>query len=116
MFKTISLVAIAFAVATPALASAFWAGTVIGVAANDELNIRKWPASHSQVVDSIDNGDNVSLTGRCKNTSTNVSFQIDGPQSAASKYKKMKKTNVWCQVMSPSAELGWVRGKFVWPQ
>jgi uncharacterized protein YgiM (DUF1202 family) len=116
MFKSISLLAIAIAVATPALASAFWPGTVIGVAANDELNIRKWPASYSQVIDSIDNGDNVSLTGRCKNTSTNVSFYIDGSQSATWKFSKMKKSNVWCQVMSPSAQLGWVRGKFVWPQ
>jgi hypothetical protein len=99
----------------PAFASAFWAGTVINVASSDELNVRKWPSSHSRIIDSYDNGDNVSLTGRCKNTATNVSFYIDGPQSANWKYGKMAKSNVWCQVMSPTAELGWVRGKFVWP-
>jgi hypothetical protein len=101
--------------AAPALGSAFWAGTVINVAASDELNLRKWPASYSQVIGSYDNGDKLSLTGRCKNTSTNVSFYIDGPQSASWKYNKMKKANVWCQAMSSSAQLGWVRGKYVWP-
>jgi hypothetical protein len=116
MRKTLVLAAATLAFSIPAMASAFWAGTVINVGNNDELNIRKWPASHSQVVDSYENGDNVSLTGRCKSTATNVSFYIDGPQSANWKYNKMKKANVWCQVMSPSAELGWVRGKFVWPQ
>jgi hypothetical protein len=115
MFKKLSLLAIAIAVSAPAFASAFWGGTVINVAASDELNLRKWPASYSQVIDSYDNGDNISLTGRCKNTSTNVSFYIDGPQSASWKHNKMKKPNVWCQVMSSSAQLGWVRGKFVWP-
>lgn len=116
MTRMIFAATLAIAAAAPAFASAFWGGTVINVAANDELNIRKWPASYSQVIDSLDNGDNVSLTGRCKNTSTNASFYIDGPQSVNWKYNKMKKTNVWCQVMSPSAQLGWVRGKFVWPQ
>ncbi len=116
MKKTLTLAALAIAIATPALASAFWGGTVIGIAPDDVLNVRAWPASYSQIIDSYDNGDPVSLTGRCKNTVTNVSFRIDAGGSANWKYSKMKKPNVWCQVSSPSDEIGWVRGKYVWPQ
>ena len=115
MKKTLILSLLAVALATPALASAFWGGTVINVASNDQLNARKWPASYSQIIGTYDDGDNISLTGRCKNTVTNASFYIDGGQSANWKYNKMKKTNVWCQVMTSNAHLGWVRGKYVWP-
>ncbi len=107
---------LALGLASPAIASAFWGGTVIKVADWDVLNVRAWPASHSQIVDSYDNGDHVSLTGRCKNIVNNVSFRIDAGGSANWKYSKMSKANVWCQVMSPSSQLGWVRGKFVWPE
>ncbi len=116
MIRTLTILVTLGTIAAPALASAFWGGTVINVAANDELYVRKWPASVSRIIDAYDNGDNVSLTGRCKNTATNVSFTIDGAQTAVRKYRKMSKANVWCQVMSPSAKLGWVRGKFVWPE
>lgn len=113
--RTPIIAALLIAMAIPATASAFWHGTVIGVKNWDVLNIRKWPASQSQIVDSYDNGDDVSLTGRCKNTSTNVSFRIDGGQTSSWKHMRMSKPNVWCQVMSPNAKLGWVRGTFVWP-
>ncbi|MCA0432522.1 MAG: hypothetical protein LCH46_04600 [Proteobacteria bacterium] len=117
MFKNpLILAALAAAFAPPAFASAFWAGEVINVSGDDVLNLRKWPAAYSQVIHEYDNGDNISLTGRCKNTATNVSFYIDGSQSASWKYNRMKKANVWCQAMSPDAGLGWVRGKYVWPQ
>jgi uncharacterized protein YgiM (DUF1202 family) len=101
--------------ATPAVASAFWPGTVVGVANWDVLNVRKWPAAHSHIVDSYDNGDEVSLTGRCKDIYSNVSFRIDGGQSSSWKHNRMKRPNVWCQVSSPNNVIGWVRGKFVWP-
>jgi hypothetical protein len=114
--KRLALAALAaITLATPSLASAFWHGEVTGVANWDVLNVRKWPASNSQIVDAYDNGDDVSLTGRCKNTANNKSFLIDGPQSSAWKFARMSQSNVWCQVMSPNAKLGWVRGKFVWP-
>ena len=77
----VSAIALA-AVSAPSLASAFWPGHVIGVSYDDVLNVRAWPASHSQIVGEYQNGDNVSLTGRCKNISTNNSFRIDGGQSA----------------------------------
>jgi hypothetical protein len=108
--------AIAFAVAAPAAASAFWPGTVINIAAADTLKVRKWPASSSQIIDAYAVGANVSMTGRCKNTVTNASFRIDAGGSANWKYSKMKKPDVWCQVMSEDAELGWVRGRYVWPE
>lgn len=116
MMKRTLIAAITIACAAPAFASAFWGGTVINVSDDDFLAVRKWPAAYSQQIDSYGNGDNVSLTGRCKNTATNVSFRIDAGGSANWKYSKMRKANVWCQVMSPSDEIGWVRGKYVWPE
>jgi uncharacterized protein YgiM (DUF1202 family) len=116
MKKFIITVAVIAATALPAMASAFWGGEVVGVANWDVLNVRKWPSAQSQVVGSYDNGDPVSLTGRCKNISSNASFFIDnGNQSPAKKFAKMSKPNVWCQVMTDDAKLGWVRGSFVWP-
>jgi hypothetical protein len=108
--------AIAFAVAAPAAASAFWAGTVINIAPTDTLKVRKWPAATSQIIDAYASGANVSMTGRCKNIVTNVSFRVDAGGSVNWKYSKMKKTNVWCQVMTEDANLGWVRGRYVWPE
>ena len=116
MKKALAAIFAVAALSAPALASAFWPGHVIGVSYDDVLNVRAWPASHSQIVGEYQNGDNVSLTGRCKNISTNNSFRIDGGQSANWKFNRMKATNVWCQVMTDDATLGWVRGKFVWPE
>ena len=107
---------ILFAVAAPASASAFWPGTVIKIAATDTLKVRKWPAAASQIIDAYARGANVSMTGRCKNIVTNVSFRVDAGGSVNWKYSKMKKPNVWCQVMTEDANLGWARGKFIWPQ
>lgn len=103
------------ALSLPAGASTFWHGTVVGVAKWDALHVRKWPAAQSQIIDNYDNGDDVSLTGRCKNIVTNVSFRIDGGRPSAWKHSRMSKANVWCQVSSPKNKIGWVRGRFVWP-
>ena len=116
MKKLFALAAIATVIATPVFASVFWGGTVIRVADWDVLNVRAWPASYSQIIDSYDNGDFVNLTGRCKNTASNGSFRIDAGGSANWKYSKMRSANVWCQVVSPNNQVGWVRGKFVWPE
>lgn len=114
--KRLALAAFAVTMlAAPSFASAFWHGTVVDVANWDVLNVRKWPSTSSRIIDAYDNGNDVSLTGRCKNIVTNVSFAIDGGQSPAWKHVRMSAPNVWCQVMTPSAKLGWVRGKFVWP-
>jgi Bacterial SH3 domain len=116
MKKLLTAAAVAVALATPVLASAFWGGTVINIAATDTLKVRAWPAASSTIIDAYPDGAPVSLLGRCKNNVTNVSFWITGGQSAAWKYNKMKQPNVWCRVSSPSNQLGWVRGKYVWPE
>jgi len=108
--------ALASTATVPAMASAFTAGTVIAIAPDDALNIRKWPAANSQIIDAYGLDEPISLTGRCKNIVTNVSFRIDGFGSVNWKYMRMKKAHVWCQVMTDDAELGWARGKYIWPE
>ncbi|KGF70400.1 hypothetical protein LL06_05550 [Hoeflea sp. BAL378] len=116
--RMLSAVAAALvAIATvPASSSAFTAGTVTAIAPDDGLNVRKWPGATSQVIAVYELNEPISLTGRCKNIVTNVSFRIDGGGSAAGIYAEMKKANVWCQVMTNDAELGWARGKYIWPE
>lgn len=114
--KTIAIAAILGAATFAASASAFWPGTVINISATDTLKVRKWPAASSAILDAHAKGATISLTGRCKNIVTNASFRIDGGASANWKYKKMKQADVWCQVMTDAAQIGWVRGKYVWPE
>jgi hypothetical protein len=116
ILKTVTIATSLIVLSVPVMASAFWPGTVIGIGATDTLKVRKWASSSSQIIDAYALSANVSLTGRCKNIVTNASFRIDAGGSANWKYSKMKKTNVWCQTMTPDAELGWVRGRFVWPE
>ena len=114
--KTSLIAASLLALSSPVLASAFWPGTAINITPADTLKVRLWPASTSQIIDAYALNANISMTGRCKNIVTNVSFRIDGAQSVNWKYNRMNKPKVWCQVMTDGAQLGWVRGKFVWPQ
>jgi hypothetical protein len=119
MNKTLSIafaLTLSVSAVLPALASAFWGGTVINIAATDTLKIRKWPAASSQIIDAYASGASISMTGRCKNIITNASFRVDAGGSANWKYSKMKMSNVWCQVITDNAQLGWARGKFIWPQ
>jgi uncharacterized protein YraI len=115
MILSASAVLVVFAVGMPAIASAFWPGTVIGAPASDPLNIRAWPSTSSTVIATATNGTPLSLTGRCKIITTNVSFRIDGGGSAAFKYNRMKKPNVWCQLVTSSGQVAWARGKNIWP-
>lgn len=108
------LAGVILAAATPAAASAFWHGTVINISATDTLKVRKWPSASSQIIDAYALDADVSMTGRCKNIVTNASFRVDAGGSANWKYSKMAKPNVWCQVMTEDAKLGWVRGKYLW--
>ncbi len=115
--KPLHIIALCLCLSTaPALASAFWPGTVVNVASNDALMVRKWPGPQSKVIDAYPKGTPVSLTGRCKSITTNKSFQIDGHESSAKKYLKMKQPNVWCQVMTADDGLGWARGKYLMAQ
>lgn len=113
MKKFFIAAALITATISPVAASAFWHGTVVGVAKWDVLNVRKWPSSQSQIIDAYNNGDDVSLTGRCKDIVSNWNFRIDTGQSKSWKNSRMKRTNVWCEVSSPNDKIGWVRGKFV---
>ena len=114
---SLAVAAAVFAAATaPAMSSAFTAGTVTAIAPDDALNIRKWPGSNSQIIDAYQLNEKISLTGRCKNIVTNLSFRIDGYGSVGWKYEQMKRAYVWCQVMTNDAELGWARGKYIWPE
>lgn len=114
---TLALAAAAVAItAAPAHSSAFTAGTITAIAPDDALNIRKWPSTQSRIVDAYVLNEAISMTGRCKNIVTNVSFRIDGYGSVGWKYAQMKKAYVWCQVMTNDAELGWARGKYIWPE
>jgi len=113
----VALAAASIAATTvPAQSSAFTAGTITAIAPDDALNIRKWPSAQSQIIDAYMLNESISMTGRCKNIVTNVSFRIDGYGSAGWKYAQMKKAYVWCQVMTNNAELGWARGKYIWPE
>ena len=104
------------ATAVPAQSSAFVAGTITAIAPDDALNIRKWPSAQSRIIDAYGLHETISMTGRCKNIVTNVSFRIDGYEGVGWKYAQMKKAYVWCQVMTNDAELGWARGKYIWPE
>ena len=104
----------------PAFASAFWGGTVKNLPAGDHLNIRKWPSATSQVSGVYSNGERLSMTGRCKNINTGISFRIDGPGTPLQKYNKMRRPYVWCQIWHETTPgnygSGWGRGRYMWPQ
>ena len=104
----------------PAFASAFWGGTVKNLPAGDHLNIRKWPSPSSQVSGVYRNGERLSMTGRCKNINTGISFRIDGPGTPLQKYNKMRASYVWCQIRHEPTPgnfaSGWGRGRYMWPQ
>lgn len=115
ILMAVSAAAMAF-MTVPAMSSAFTAGTITAIAPDDALNIRKWPSASSQIIDAYGLNEPISLTGRCKNIVTNISFRVDGYGTAQVKYAAMKRANVWCQVMTNDAELGWARGKYIWPE
>lgn len=109
--------------ATPAIASSFWPGTVSGVPSGQSLTIRKFPSPTAIQVGSANNGDDMSLTGRCRrlkpNGSTLVNFRIDVPGTVAWRTAKMSQPRTWCQIwfeVSPSNyKAVWARGSFITP-
>lgn len=115
--KTLALVLVISVQTQQALAAPVGA-KVIGAPASDPLNVRKWPSTSSAVQRTYVNGTILGLTGRCKNTATNVSFAVSSPAD----YVKMKKPNVWCQIwhQAPNStgswKNGWARGRHLMPQ
>ncbi len=107
---------ISLLITAPAMASAFVGGTVVMAPASNPLNARAWPSTSSTVQRTYINGDMLSLTGKCKNIVSNVTFTFN-----TTSYWKMSKPNVWCKIWhevpngSGNYKIGWVRGKFVHP-
>ncbi len=102
------------AVVLPASA-AFFGWRVSGVAANDVLNVRKWPASYSQILVGYPNGTPLSLTGKCTG-GVNLNNINGWPASA----QRQAVRYLWCEVWvdpvgNGSFQTGWVYGKFIRP-
>ena len=120
--KTVAIVAL-IAAAAPAFASAFWPGTVNNVPSGQSLTIRKLPSPTALQVGSANNGDDISLTGRCRrlkpNGTTLANFRIDGPGTVASRTAKMAQPRTWCEIwfeVAPSNyKAVWARGSFITP-
>jgi hypothetical protein len=110
-------------IAAPAIASAFWPGTVSGVPSGQTLSIRQTASPTGLQVGDANNGDDVSLTGRCRklkpNGSTLSNFRIDVPGTVAWRTAKMSQPRTWCQIwfeVSPSDfKAVWARGSYIIP-
>ena len=102
-------------------AGAFWGATVKNVPLGDHLNIRKTSSASAAVLGIYNNGDNVSFTGKCKNSKSLKGFVVDGTYTVLQNYNRMKAPNIWCEVYleTPPASgkfaAGWAKGKYLWP-
>ena len=118
MKKTVlALAAIAamFVSAAPTGASVFHAWEVTNVPWGDVLNVRRWPASQSQIESAYPNGAVLSLTGRCKGglMLDQIAHLSDWQKRQAVRYK-------WCEVWHDPADngqwtTGWVYMKYMRP-
>ncbi len=116
--KTVMALALVSAVgafAEKAQASAFSAWEVSGVAWGDTLNVRKFPAAHSQKQAAYPNGTVLSLTGRCTDglNLASIAHLPDWKQKQAVRYR-------WCEVWHDPARdgnyaSGWVYGRYIAP-
>ena len=116
--KTVAAMALASAVAASAgsvEASTFSAWQVTGVAWGDTLNVRKYPASHSQKQSAYPNGTVLSMTGRCTNNLNlfDIANLPQAQQRQAVRYR-------WCEVWHDPAQngnyvTGWVYGRYIAP-
>ncbi len=116
--KTAAALALASAVAASAgsvEASTFSAWQVTGVAWGDTLNVRKYPASHSQKQSAYPNGTVLSMTGRCTNSLNlfDIAHLPPAQQRQAVRYR-------WCEVWHDPAQngnyvTGWVYGRYIAP-
>jgi uncharacterized protein YijF (DUF1287 family) len=116
--KTMATIAVASAVAASAAtteASTFAAWQVANVAWGDTLNVRKYPASHSQKQSAYPNGTVLSMTGRCTDNLNlfDIAHQPSWQQRQAVRYR-------WCEVWHDPAQngnyvAGWVYGRYIKP-
>jgi hypothetical protein len=120
--KPVFLGALLFA--SPALASAFWPGTVINVPVGQSLQIRTEPSVYAPVLGNVANGTSLSLTGRCQlmkvSTYSQRNFRIDGSGTVEQKIARMRAPRTWCEVFyeisATNHQRGWARGSFISPQ
>ena len=102
--------------ATPASAGSFCAATVVNVPFGDALNARRWPSPQSRVQTTYDNGEQLSLTGKCRNVAGTRSVRLDdatGPQQRRTWVRQL-----WCEIwhdpyQTGNYRVGWVWGKFL---
>lgn len=113
---TAALTALALlAPAAAAQASAFVAWQVTNVPWGDVLNVRKYPASTSQLQGAYPNGTVLSMTGRCTGGVDLFAIQNQPhwKQRQAVRYR-------WCEIWHDPAQngnfrTGWVYGKYITP-
>ena len=110
-----TLFATVAALAGEARAAAFSAWEVANVAWGDTLNVRKYPASHSQKQSAYPNGAVLQMTGRCTDGVDlfDISGKSDWAQRQAVRYS-------WCEVWHDPKQngdfvTGWVYGKYIRP-
>lgn len=103
------------AVAGKADAAAFAAWQVVDVPWGDTLNVRKYPASHSQKQSAYPNGAVLQMTGRC--TDGLDLFEIAGKSDWSQKQAVRFR---WCEVWHDPRQdgefvTGWVYGRYLAP-
>ncbi len=99
----------------PAQASTFSAWEVTNVPFGDVLNVRKYPASHSQKQAAYPNGTKLSLTGRCTKGLDLRTMSKTSPLVLAKAVRYR-----WCEIWHEPANdgnftTGWVYGKYIQP-
>ena len=109
------LAAAAAAFAGAAQASTFVAWDVANVPWGDTLNVRKYPASHSQKQAAYPNGTVLQMTGRCTQDVDLFAIAGDSPwaQRQAVRYR-------WCEIWHDPRNdgdfvTGWVYGRYIRP-
>lgn len=101
--------------AGPAGATVFAAWEVTDVPWGDTLNVRKYPASHSQKQSAYPNGTVLQMTGRCTG---GVDLHAISQQSEWRQRRAVRQR--WCQIWHDPAKdgrfvTGWVYGKYIRP-
>lgn len=96
-------------------AAVFAAWEVANVPFGDTLNVRKYPAGHSQKQAAYPNGTVLQMTGKCTGgvNLLEISNQPAWKQEQAVRYR-------WCQIWHDPAQngnfvTGWVYGKYIAP-
>jgi hypothetical protein len=101
--------------ASQAVATVFAAWEVADVPFGDTLNVRKYPAGHSQKQAAYPNGTVLQMTGKCTGgiNLLEISDQPAWKQEQAVRYR-------WCEIWHDPAQngnfvTGWVYGKYISP-